>query len=283
MADGYQGPATKAKFDVVKEGGGPGGYADWIPVLRDRPAEKPFFLWLASTDPHRPFPPQTARRTSLQEVVVPPYLPDCQEVRAELAKYCDAIERLDANVGKVLDELNRQGEAKNTVVIFLSDSGRPFPRCKNTLYDSGLHTPLWIRWPRTVHGGSRLQQPGEHVDLAPPSSSFPDAATLPECQGKSFAHCSPPQGQDPRLRLHGAQLARLPGLRGRDAQDRYSYVHNEVPDLPATPPAEVVRGTPPTRRCGGPAKNENSRRTNGLLFHPRPAEELYDLAHDPMN
>jgi len=77
---------------------------------------------------------------------VPPYLPDNAETRKDLAHYYDEISRLDVNVGKVLDEITLQGLADDTVVIFMTDNGRPFPRCKTTLYDSGIKSPFIIRW-----------------------------------------------------------------------------------------------------------------------------------------
>jgi arylsulfatase A-like enzyme len=278
----HQGPATKAKFDLVKEGGGPGGYADWVPLLRDRPAGRPFFLWLASTDPHRPFPPQTGQPHKPQDVEVPPYLPDCAEVRAGLARYYDAIERLDANVGKVLDELSRQGETKNTVVIFLSDGGRPFPRCKNTLYDSGLRIPLCVRWPLGVTAGATCHSLVSAVDLAPTILEVAGAAPLSGSQGKSFAALL----SNPQLKIRDYAFAEHNWQdyqafeRGVRTQ-QYSYIRNEVPELPATPPAEVVRGESyqamrRLREQGklGPAQM-------ACFLRPRPREELYDLAHDP--
>jgi len=277
----HQGPATKAKFDVVKEGGGPGGYADWIPMLRDRPADKPFFFWLASTDPHRPFPPQAGQLHKPQDIVVPPYLPDCAEVRGELARYYDAIERLDANVGKVLEELNRQGESKNTVVIFLSDSGRPFPRCKNTIYDSGLHTPLWVRWPGKASAGATCHSLVSAVDLAPTILDIAGAAPLPGSQGKSFvALLADPQAKirDYAFAEHNWQdyQAYERGVR----TPRYSYIRNEVAELPATPPAEVVRGASYQAMRRLREERKLTPEQMACFLHPRPREELYDLAHD---
>ena len=278
----HQGPATKAKFDVVKEGGGPGGYADWLPVLRDRPAEKPFFLWLASTDPHRPFPPQAREPHKPQDVVVPPYLPDCEETRVEMAKYYDAIERLDANVGKVLDELNRQGEAKNTIVIFLSDSGRPFPRCKNTVYDSGLHAPLLIRWPRKVSQGTVSSSLVSAVDLAPTILDMAGVEPLPGCQGKSFAALlSNPQTTIRKYAFAEHNWQDYQAFERAVRTDRYLYVRNELPELPATPSAEVVRGLTyqTMRRLREAGKLAPAQMA--CFLRPRPQEELYDLASDP--
>ena len=70
-------------------------------------------------------PPHTAK-----DVVLPPFLPDLPEVRKDFAMYYDEIARLDSFVGQVLAELERQGIADNTIVIFMSDNGRPFPRAR---------------------------------------------------------------------------------------------------------------------------------------------------------
>ena len=144
-----------------------------MPVLRDRPRDKPFFLWLAALDPHRDYEPGPIPEPHRPEdVVVPPYLPDVPEVRKDLALYYDEIGRLDHYVGEVLAELDRQGIAGETLVLFLSDNGRPFPRCKTTLYDSGIRTPLIVRWPGHIRTWQPLRQPGQHDRHRP---DVPDA------------------------------------------------------------------------------------------------------------
>ena len=62
-----------------------------------------------------------------------PYHPDTPAVRADYQLYYDEITRLDKYVGLVLDELEAQGVTENTLVLFISDNGRPFPRDKTTL------------------------------------------------------------------------------------------------------------------------------------------------------
>src|SRR5205823_12968494 len=101
------------------------------------------------------------------DAVVPPYLPDVPPTRRDLALYYDEIGRLDRFVGDTLAELDRQGETANTVVVFISDNGRPFPRCKTTVYDSGIRTPLLVRWPGRVKPGGVCTQLVSSVDLAP--------------------------------------------------------------------------------------------------------------------
>ena len=71
-----------------------------------------------------------------------------------MALYYDEIRRLDSYVGLLLDELEYAGVADNTCVIFISDNGRPFPRDKTTVYDSGVRTPWLVRWPGKVEPGT---------------------------------------------------------------------------------------------------------------------------------
>ena len=117
----------------------PSGCEDWEQAIDDRPRDKPFFLWLAALDPHREYsegaldPPHHH-----DDVIVPPHLPDTTDVREDLRLYYDEIGRLDTYVGKVMKKLDEQNVAKNTVILFISDNGRPFPRDKTTLYDGGI-------------------------------------------------------------------------------------------------------------------------------------------------
>lgn len=118
-----------------------------------RPKDRPFFLWVGSTDPHRPYragitsPPTDPRR-----VVVPDYLADTPGTRQDLAWYYDAIARLDTQCGWVLDGLTTEKLDPQTVVAFTSDNGLPFARAKASLYEAGIRMPLLIRGtPTTKH------------------------------------------------------------------------------------------------------------------------------------
>ncbi len=88
--------------------------------------------------------------------------------RADLALYYDAIARMDADIGSMLAELERRKLRDNTLIVFLSDNGAPFPREKGTLYDGGTRTPLIFSWPGCIRAGS-VYDSGlvSTVDLAP--------------------------------------------------------------------------------------------------------------------
>ena len=259
------------------------GCEHWVSTLRSRPKDRPFFLWLASLDPHRDYEPGIiANPHRREDVRVPPYLPDVSEVREELALYYDEIARLDSYVGKVLEELKEQGIEEDTFVLFISDNGRPFPRDKTTLYDGGIKTPWLVRWPQRIQGGSVCTQLVSSIDIAPTVLTLA-GIDIPSCfQGRSFASLL----TDPKSKIreyiyaedHWHDYEDL----GRAVRSiRYKYIHNDYPDLPATPPADVGRSHTfdAMRRLRAQGKlNENQM---ACFAKPRPVEELYDVINDP--
>ena len=136
----HLGNYAKRAFDKVV-GGSSGGEERWIECLRERPKDRPFFMWFASYDAHRGWSQDKgAKPHTPDDAVVPPYSIDTPEVRADMAKYYDEIQRLDRYVGLIVKELKAQEILDNTCIIFMADNGRPFPRCKTRLYDSGIKT-----------------------------------------------------------------------------------------------------------------------------------------------
>jgi len=150
---GRDGHASTA-FDKISRGEGPGKEEDWVRILQDRPKDQPFFAWFAAVDAHREWQhDQHAPEYDPDQVVVPPYLIDDQATREDLTGYYHEVSRLDTYVGRVREELKRQEIADNTLICFIADNGRPFPRCKTRLYDSGIKTPMLIAWPDRVSPG----------------------------------------------------------------------------------------------------------------------------------
>ena len=156
---GFQLPTGKAgqtgKFTETTRGDVRSGCTDWVPLLKSRPRHKPFCLWLAALDPHRPYDEDLTGGYQAEDVRLPPYHPDAPAVRLDYMRYYAEISRLDRFVGDVMAELEQQGVADDTMVVFLSDNGRPFPRDKTTVYDSGIRTPFIVRYPAQV---ARLRQ-----------------------------------------------------------------------------------------------------------------------------
>jgi arylsulfatase A-like enzyme len=299
----HLGEAVKDRFDYIREADVSGfqlptginktkgvmvakeksGCEHWVSTLRSRPKDRPFFLWLAALDPHRDYEPAIIDNPhKRKDVRVPPYLPDVPQVRDELALYYDEITRLDSYVGEVLNEIKEQNIEQDTFVLFISDNGRPFPRDKTTLYDSGIKTPWLVRWPRHVQGASICKQLVSSVDIAPAILSLAGIDIPSAYQGHSFI----PLLKNPRKRIRRYVYAEdhwhdYEDLGRAVRSKQYKYIRNDYPDLPATPPADVGRSSTfkAMQRLRAQGKlNENQM---ACFTKPRPAEELYDVIKDP--
>jgi N-sulfoglucosamine sulfohydrolase len=126
---------------------------------------KPFYLVMNLSDPHHPLFGSTASKKSHydiyppsriyteEEVIVPGFLPDIPGVRAEVTRYYNSVRRADDIIGAILQALEKSGEAENTIVMFLSDHGMPFPFAKTNLYRYSTRTPWLVRFPGVVKPG----------------------------------------------------------------------------------------------------------------------------------
>ncbi len=182
----------------------------------------------------------------------------------------------------MLAELDRQGEAENTLVLFLSDNGRPFPRCKTTVYDSGIETPWIVRWPARVAAGTRCEGLVSSIDIAPTFLALAGLTPGPTFQGKDFS----PLLRDPKATIRRYVFAEHNwhdyAARGRAVRsERFKYIRNDDADLPNTPPADAVRS--PTFQAMRRLRDAGKLATEQMscFTRPRPAEELYDTEADP--
>jgi N-sulfoglucosamine sulfohydrolase len=134
--------------------------------LAQRPKGRPFYFWYGAHEPHRVYERGAGLKAGkkLEEVVVPPFLPDTPEVRSDLLDYCVEIEWFDTHLARMLEALEEAGELDNTLVVVTADNGMPFPRAKANCYEYGIHTPLAIRWGRAP-GGRSVDDVVGFVDL----------------------------------------------------------------------------------------------------------------------
>ena len=283
---GFQLPTGKAgetgKFTETTEGDVRSGCTDWVPLLKSRPRDQPFCLWLAALDPHRPYDSELPSEYALSDVRLPPYHPDQQSVRQDYLDYYAEISRLDRFVGEVLHELSDQGVADDTFVLFLSDNGRPFPRDKTTLYDSGIRTPFIVRYPGTVKAGTVTSSLVSSIDIAPTLLELAGGTVSPTMDGKSFL---------PILKKATATTREFAFAEKNwhDFEDhvravrdmRFKYIRNYYDDLPNTPPADAVR-SPTYAHMKQLFEAGNLPSSQQACFiAPRPTEELYDTMNDP--
>jgi len=230
----HLGTYARSAFERIA-GGGPGGEERWRQCLQERPEDRPFLMWFASYDAHRGWQPDSDAEPHTQaDAVIPPYSIDTPGVRADMAKYYDEVGRLDRYVGVVVEELRRQGVLDDTCILFMADNGRPFPRCKTRLYDSGIKTPLIVHWPNgSVKPGSVCTSLVSAIDIAPTILNLAGLESPPSFQGVSMAALLTNPEKSIRQYVfaehnwHG-QIAHERMVRRGD----YVYIRNAHPQLP---------------------------------------------------
>ena len=182
-AGGLTRPPIGAEYnDILVRNSPPGistrDYArNFEAFLAEREADAPFFYWFGCTEPHRDWDIGIGRRSgmNIEDVPVPPYFPDAEEVRREILDYYYEIQHFDTHLGRMLAKLEELGELDNTIVVVTSDNGMPFVRTKTTLYDGGVRMPTAVRWGNGTPAGRSLDDFASHIDFA---ATFLEAAGL---------------------------------------------------------------------------------------------------------
>jgi uncharacterized sulfatase len=150
----------------------PGGYLTdyWtdesIKVIEAN-KNRPFFLYLAHWGVHTPL--QATREDYEAVGDIKPH---------RLRVYAAMIRALDRSVGRILDSLEEQGLAENTIIAFTSDNGgpgylgledinSPYRGWKITMFEGGIRVPLFVRWPAKIAPGTTVDTPVAHIDMMP--------------------------------------------------------------------------------------------------------------------
>jgi len=248
-------------------------------VYDRKSAGKPRVKWVGE-DEH-------PRIATPENVTPPPYYPDHPIVRAEWARYLNSVSGLDRRVGWVLEGLEEDGLADDTVVIFFADNGRLEARGIHWCYDTGLQVPMIIHWPKhfppppQYHPGTANGAVISLLDLT--------ATTL------AMAGISRPAGMQSRIFLgKRADPPRKYAFSARDRIDetvnrirsvreaRYHYLRNFMPQQSFASlnrykekcflVKPLMRKLYAENKLTGPAAE---------LFKPLPFEQLYDTQADP--
>ncbi|MCG8602399.1 MAG: sulfatase [Verrucomicrobiales bacterium] len=140
--------------------------------LADQKEGQPFCYWFGPTNVHRKWIKGSGKKLwgidpDTLKGKMPPFLPDVHEVRQDLADYFGEIAAWDAGMAVLLDELEKSGQAGNTIIAVSGDHGAPgFPYGKCNLYDFGTGVPLVISGPG-VKGGRVVDDMTSLTDIAP--------------------------------------------------------------------------------------------------------------------
>jgi arylsulfatase A-like enzyme len=218
-------------------------------------------------------------------LALPPYYPDHEEIREDQAWVYQRIESLDFQLGRILQDLEDDGLADDTIVFFYGDHGGILPWSKRWLYDRGTQVPLLVRFGKNFRHlapagpGETVDRLVSFVDFAPTVLSLCGAEIPAYMQGRPFLGDAAPAPECVHLN-RGRMDERYDLMRGvRD--EKYLYIRNYWPFIP-----HGQRMYTPWRiRTMQVWQDLHDRgELNELqdrFFQPKPYEELFDVNADP--
>jgi arylsulfatase A-like enzyme/Tfp pilus assembly protein PilF len=194
----------------------------------DRADARPFFAWVHLYDPHAPYAPPEPYRTRFHDSL-----------------YDGEVAYVDAQIGRILDDLERRGLRDRTIVAVVGDHGEALGEHGELthgllLYEPTLHVPMIVSAPKVL-APRVVAQPIGSIDLAPTLAALVGAPMPPGLDGRDVS----------------AALAA-----GIDPKPAQLYAETQYPLTFGWSDLAVLRS--------GASK-----------FIRAPAPELYDLAHDP--
>jgi iduronate 2-sulfatase len=265
--------------------------ARWVLQRCASRKDRPFFLAVGFFRPHTPYVapkepyfgyypaadmPVVAGiendRADIPDAALLSRHPEQEELSGDLRRQCRqayyaSISFMDAQVGRVVDQLDELGLSDNTIIVFTSDHGYHMGEHglwqKMSLFEESVRVPLLIVAPGTAKPGGTVQTPVSHVDLFPTLAELCGVPSPGNLQGQSLT----PMLRDPSVSGRGWALT------------------------------QVNRGGGAPREASRPRSNRNNRQDGGGPFsgyslrtsrwrytewdEGRRGRELYDHQTDP--
>jgi arylsulfatase A len=149
-------------------------------IRRSVAADRPFLLYVPHPMPH-----------------VPLFVSESGAGRSGTGLYGDVVAEIDASMGTILDTLEANGVAENTIVVFTSDNGPwlsygdragttgPLREGKGTTFEGGVRVPWIARWPGRFPAGETIEAPFNAIDMLPTLADAIGAPTPVEVEGRS--------------------------------------------------------------------------------------------------
>lgn len=222
-----------------------------------------------------------------ENVSPPPYYPDHPLVREEWARYLNSVSGMDVRVGWILEQLKTDGLADDTIIIFFGDNGRLEPRGIHWCWDTGLHVPMIVHWPKNFpappqyESGTVNDQVVSLLDITATTLSFAGVEKPFGMQSRRFMGdvVDPPRTYafSARDRIDETEN-RIRSVRG----SRYHYLRNYQPNdgfLSLNRYKEKCFAIKPLmRELLAAGKLTGAARQ---LMTPLPPEQLFDTHSDP--
>ncbi|MGB3587783.1 MAG: sulfatase-like hydrolase/transferase [Tunicatimonas sp.] len=261
-------------------------------TYQNRNPGQPFFAIFNFTTSHESsihsFIPNDSLMHDPATVPIPPYHPRTPEMEHDWAQYYDRVQQMDTQVGQVLQELEDSGLADSTIVFYYSDHGGILGRSKRFMYESGLHIPLIIRFPKAYQhlapseAGTTSDRLVSFVDFAPTLLSLASVSVPDYMQGNVFLGEQKTEPQPYVYNFRGRMDERFDMVRSvRDEQFR--YIRNYMPQKIYAQYIEYLWRAPSMRSWEEAYLAGQLNEVQSAFFEEKPAEELYDVEADPHN
>ena len=231
-------------------------------IEKAKKGNAPFFLMANSHDPHRPFHKDDDEQKLLNqlsnknvkfadpsrvyradEAIDLGFMPSIPEVKKQTVQYMNSCRRADDTVGEVLRALKESGEWDNTVIVFLSDNGSPFPFAKGNVYLNATRTPFIVCWEGHIKAGSINKKDFINgIDFMPTILDIVGLTSPKKMDGRTFLPLLKGEKQEERNSTVTAYYSVYPVEGGRKPemtqwfemrclhQGEYGYIHNSWAD-----------------------------------------------------
>ncbi len=219
------------------------------------------------------------------QVEVPPYYPDTPAVRETLARLQNNIAYMDGEVKTLLTQLEEDGLADNTIVIFTTDHGDGLPRGKRSLYDLGIRVPIIVRWPEHLRpadepAGTWRDDLVSFVDFAPTLLKLAGSTVRDWMDGRVFL--GPQTDPAPQYVYSAIDRVDVGQQRTRAVTDgRYKLIVDFKTDEPPLHRIEFRDHLPMMADIYAQRDKGGLPQDGGLYDMTRPGRELYDNTADP--
>lgn len=250
---------------------------EWL--AQQKPAEKPFFLYLSHKAVHANFTPAERHEGQLANLPFkrpateakpdpaankPRWLADQRnswhgvdfpyhselDIERYYKRYCETLSAVDEGIGRLMDQLKKMGIHDETLVVYMGDNGFMFGEHglidKRVAYEASIRVPMLMQCPQLFKGGTVVDQVVANIDIAPTILEAAGVRVPPHLDGRSF----------------------IPLAQGRNVpwRDYFLYVYYWEKNFPQSPTVFSLRGD----------------RFKYITYYGLwDVDELYDLQNDP--
>lgn len=250
--------------------------------LNERDSDKPLVLFVGTNWPHVPWPPATD--VVAKDIEIPYHHVRTPDTRRARAKYYQAIQRMDRDLGQVFDAAyEKLGD--NTLFLHTSDHGAQWPFAKWNLYDEGIRTPMIAVWPKHIAENVRTDAKVQWVDILPTLLAAAGGEVPKDIDGRSFLPVlegDTDTHRDVIFVTHSGD-GEFNDFASRAMYDgRFKYIRNLEPENVFTSHVtKAAKDSPYWASWVEKAKTDKHAAAVVRRYQHRVPEELYDTASDP--